>query len=171
MSGINFNEGKTSIWRAFAAGLVGLFESEQNSIYTGAGGVPALQVIDGDNTWRGYLQCRAPSALGGDTLELEHCRTIVECFDYRTGYMEWGLETPRPTGCEVVGGTTLSCDTPPDGYAAHVYEWDGGTKRFSYVGPLDTNSQPGAGTYVISLAPDGNDAAAGYPGPFLTISA
>lgn len=170
MSGKEFNELSNEMWRAFASGVSGLFEYEQDSVFTGDGGVPALQVIEAADAWTGYLQARSPSGLGGDTLTVTACNKIVSCYDYRTGKMMWGHKIPRPENCEVVGGTTLSCDTPPSGYEAHVYEWDGSVKRFSYVGPLDTNSQPGAGVYVISIAPDNDDEDAGYPGAFLTIS-
>lgn len=169
MTGLQFNETENEMWRAFAAGLAGLFESEQDSIFTGQGGVPALQVIDGDGSWKHYLQCRAPSALGGDTIGLVPCDKIIKCYRFRAGKLEWAHAVPRPENCQVVGGNTLFCDEPPVGYVAHVYEWDGGTKRFSYIGPLSQNSQPGAGYYVISLAPDGDDGNAGHPGPFLTI--
>ena len=78
-------------------------------------------------------------------------------------------EARRPSNADS-DGTTLTCDAPPEGYTRYVFSFDG--KRFEEVGPLDTNNQPGAGTYVIALVPDavGPMQQVGLPSGFLTVT-
>lgn len=56
-----------------------------------------------------------------------------------------------PAEVSVSGGNTLvySVDPGPD-CETYVFQWNSTTRVFTEVGDLATNSQPGAGTYVLT---------------------
>lgn len=76
-------------------------------------------------------------------------------------------DVPMPTNASS-DGTTLSADSSPEGYILLVYSFDGLT--FSLIGNLDSNSQPGAGTYVIVTQKENDNNALSLPSLFLTVS-
>jgi hypothetical protein len=77
-------------------------------------------------------------------------------------------DPPMATGAAVSGGDTLEADSAPAGYTTTVFVFDGLT--FAEVGPLATNSQPGAGNYVLALVDD-ESGEVGLPSLFLTLTA
>ncbi len=75
-------------------------------------------------------------------------------------------DVPIPTGA-TSDGMTLSADAPDEGYTLLVYSFNGLT--FSLVGDLTSNSQPGAGNYVIVTQKDDSGELSLPNSSFLTI--
>lgn len=158
------------VWHSFASGLVDAIIAKAASIT----GVSDRQMLFEHNSWQGYIAVSSVAALGyvtpNETVQAIY-NQLRDNIVANPSLKDQSI--PMVTGAGTSGDPpdTLIADTPPSGYTVFVYSFDSGTRVFSEVGALDSNSQPGAGVYVLAHKEEGGGTVPSFPSLFLTLSA
>lgn len=148
------------VWQIVASGLMEIMLERLEDILPR----DTRGTLERDGALPGWLRLEASKTLQyAPSMEaVGRCVGYVADVRYDPRFSDQYL---RPVNAAVVNGTTLTADTPEEPFALVVYRWD--FVRFSRLGPLAGNSQPGTGVYV--LVPE-SQTAQGLPSGYLTIS-
>lgn len=156
------------LWRVVASGGLNLLLTEMQSI---ANIDSRARLLDKRNflAWL-RVELAAPGSLAFAVNE----SVLGDLWDevQTDAYYAPALRTQDPplvTGGAVSSGNTLTADAAPANHTTTVYSFDGLT--FLEVGALATNSQPGAGNYVLALMDDNDSDKISLPSLFLTLTA
>lgn len=121
--------------------------------------------LERDQDIRGWIRMRAavPLQYAVSADAVNGMLSLVQEIRFDPAYSDAAIVPINP---RVEGGTTLAADGPDAPWTLAVYSWD--FEKFTRMGPLSENSQPGPGYYVI--VPE-RETQTGYPSPFLQVTA
>lgn len=160
---------KNELWHAIAGGLLESWRAKLASIISQAD----REIQDGRNVWPGWLTVQSYGAMGYTISEYVLGLLYDEIPDRISNpVIRDQIADGKPPMIEnatVTGGNTLECDDAGAGITTMVYLWkNDGTFEWEEVGELATNSQPGAGVYV--LVNQSSSGILGLPSLFLTLT-
>ena len=160
---------KNELWHAIAGGLLSAWYAKLNSVNQ-----TNRDLQNRRNVWSGWLTVESYGAMGYTLSEATLGLLWNEIPD-RVSNPEIrsqiaARKPPLVSNPGVSGGNTLIANDPGADITTMVYSWNAGTFQWTEVGPLETNSQPGAGTYVLINSDDLQEGNLGLPTVFLTLS-
>lgn len=117
------------------------------------------RILKDRDAWRGWLSCESSKAMGHTVSNdvISQLYTEIPDMVYDVALREVEGRPSTPTGAGSADGQTIVCDSPGTGITTYVISWNSGTREWTEIGPLSTNSTPGAGNYVLVNRDDETD--------------